>query len=173
LDRRRLYFAEALCGGAILNNDIEAEPKRGRDDFDHDAAVARLLARRRKKTLQLLRFKEKQKRQRRWVPLRAAIDWLAEFNQRGERSAPNEALARMRTAELWAVLRGDDVLFLKYQLGGEYLPWCLIEDADPDHAISRFLRTDLSRASWDQRMIRALIRGLWVPRPMLLALQLL
>jgi len=170
LDRRRLYFAEALCGGAILNSDIEPEPKRGQDDFDHDAAVDRLLARRRKKTLQLLRFKEKQKRQRRWVPLRAAIDWLASFNSRGERTTPDDGKATLFSAEMWSALCGRDI-FTNFQLGSNELPWCIIEGAaDPDHAISRFTRIDLVYASNDKRKLLALIKRLWVPRDPLLNL---
>jgi hypothetical protein len=134
-----------------------------------DPGGARLLDRRAKKSAQLLRFTEKQNRTRRWVPLSAAIDWLAEFTKRGERCTPNEALALTRTAEIWNAIRGD-VLFPKYQLGGDDLPWCLIKGADPDHAISRFVVHDLAAASDDPQMLRALIERLWLPRDLLLKL---
>ncbi|SHH25168.1 hypothetical protein [Bradyrhizobium erythrophlei] len=152
-----------------MNSEIEAEPKREPDDFDHDAAIARVLARRRKKADQLFRFKEKQKRQRRWVPLRTVIDWLASFNSRGERTAPDNGKALLFTAEIWNAFCGRDI-FTKFQLGSNELPWCIIEDAHPEHAISRFTRSDLLGASNDKRMLLALIKRLWVPRVSLLNL---
>jgi hypothetical protein len=164
LDRRR----HSTCGGAVLTNETEAEPNCGQDDYDHDVAVARL-AKRRRKADQLFRFKEKQRRQRRWVPLRAAVDWLAEINERGDRCAPTEALALRRATEICALIRGD-VLFPKYKLGGNDLPWCLIEDADPDNAISRFTALDLACASINPKKLRATVKKLWLPPSLLLLL---
>jgi hypothetical protein len=152
-----------------LTSETEAEPKCGQDDYDHDVAVARLLTKRRKKADQLFRFKERQRRQHRWTPLSAAIDWLAEINERGDRCAPRGALALRRTTEICALIRGD-VLFPKYKLGGNDLPWCLIEDADPDNAISRFTALDLAYASINQKMLRATVKKLWLPRGLLLLL---
>jgi hypothetical protein len=166
LDRRR----HLTCGSTILNGDIEAEPTSGRDDFDQEAAVARLLARRRKKADQLFRFREKQQRQRRWIPLRAAIDWLASFNSHGERTAFDDSKAMLFAAEIWNAFCGKDI-FTNFRLGSSELPWCIIEDGHQDHAISRFRRGDLLLgASNDKKMMLALIKRLWVPRVPLLNL---
>jgi hypothetical protein len=152
-----------------LTSEIEADAKRRQDDHDHDVAVARVLAKWRMKADQLFRFKEKQTRQRRWAPLGEIINWLAEINERGERCIPSEALALRRTTEIWALLRGD-AFFPKYKLGGNDLPWCLIEDADPINAISRFTALDLAYASINPKMLRASVKKLWLPRSLLLLL---
>jgi hypothetical protein len=151
-----------------LNSDVEAGSGQG--DLDQEAAIARVLARRRRKADQLRRFKEKQGRQRRWVPLSAAIDWLASFNAQGERITPDNGKAALFTAEIWNAFCGTDIL-TNFKLGGGELPWCIIEDGHQDHAISRFRRGDLILgASDDKGMQSALIKRLWVPRASLLNL---
>ena len=135
-----------------------------------DPGATRLLDRRDKKDAQLRRFKEKQKRQLRWVPLRSVINWLKEFNEHGERCAPNERLAEMRADEIWGALTGSDILFAKYQLGNNGFADCLIEDDANPKAVSRFTADDMAGASKDPQMISALIDRLWVPRELLLDL---
>jgi hypothetical protein len=149
-----------------LNSDVEGGPKI---EWDADQAIERVLARRRKKADQLLRFEARQKQKRRWIPLREAINWLASFNSRGERTAPDDSKAMLFTAEIWRAFCGSDI-FTNFQLGSNGLPWCMIEDTHPDHAISRFTRLDLLVASNDKRKRLALINRLWVPRVSLLNL---
>jgi hypothetical protein len=154
-EKRARALAEALA-------EVEArEP-------DHNAT--KLLDRRAGRKDRLAKFKEKQKRQLRWLPLRSAIDWLKEFNERGERCAPNERLAEIRTAEIWGALTGSDILFAKYQLGNNGFAHCLIEDDANSQAVSRVSADDIAGASKDPQMISALIDVLWVPRVLLLNL---
>jgi hypothetical protein len=163
-----------------LNSDIEAEPKTA-GEIEADAETARaaqnpdigakkLLDRRARRKAGLAKFKEKQKRQLRWVPLRSPIDWLKEFNERGERCAPNERLAEIRTDEIWGALTGSDILFAKYQLGNNGFAHCLIEDDANPKGVSRFTADDIAGASKDPQMISALIDRLWAPRELLLKL---
>jgi hypothetical protein len=152
-----------------LNDDIGSGSQSGQGGFDHEATIARVLAKRRRKANQLWRFKEKQKRQRRWIPLHAPIDWLASFNSQGERTAPDDGKALLFTDEIWNAFCGKDI-FSDFQLGSNDFPWCIIEDAHPDFAISRFRRLDLAITITNRKMVHSLIKRLWVPRVPLLKL---
>jgi hypothetical protein len=141
-------------------------------------SFTKLVETRAEREAKISKFKEEQKQQRNWVSLRAAIDWRAKLNERGERTAAlNEALALKYLNEIWEALSGAaDDCSVTFQLGAAHFPSCKIVNADQVDPVSDFSVSDLEELRKGQKsvdhliMVRALIDRLWVPRTVLLSL---